>query len=109
MQMDDMILVSIDDHMIEPPDMFDNHVPAKWRDQAPKVVRNDNGVDEWQFQGSATSTRFGMAATVGWPAEEWGFDPGTYSELRPGCFDVHARVRDMEQHGRKRRRADRRR
>ena len=29
MQMDDMILVSIDDHFIEPPDMFENHVPAK--------------------------------------------------------------------------------
>ena len=43
MQMDDMILVSIDDHMIEPPDMYKNHVPAKWQDQVPKVVRNDAG------------------------------------------------------------------
>ena len=41
MQMDDMILVSIDDHMIEPPDMYENHVPAKWKDEVPKVVRND--------------------------------------------------------------------
>ena len=41
MQMDDMILVSIDDHMIEPPDMYKNHVPAKWDDQVPKVVRNE--------------------------------------------------------------------
>ena len=36
MQMDDMILVSIDDHMIEPPDMFENHVPAKFKDLVPK-------------------------------------------------------------------------
>ena len=43
MQMDDMILVSIDDHMIEPPDMYKNHLPAKWLDQAPKIVRNDAG------------------------------------------------------------------
>jgi predicted TIM-barrel fold metal-dependent hydrolase len=99
MQMDDMILVSIDDHMIEPPDMYENHVPEKWRDQAPKVVRNAQGIDEWVFGGEATSTRFGMAATVGWPAEEWGFNPGTYSELRPGCFDVHERVRDMDANG----------
>ena len=41
MQMDDMILVSIDDHMVEPPDMYENHVPAKWKDQVPKVVRNE--------------------------------------------------------------------
>ena len=99
MQMDDMILVSIDDHFIEPPDMWKNHVPAKWQDDVPKVVRNDKGVDEWVFQGKATSTPFGMAATVGWPPEQWGFNPGSYSELRPGCFDVHERVRDMNANG----------
>jgi predicted TIM-barrel fold metal-dependent hydrolase len=99
MQMDDMILVSIDDHMIEPPDMYENHVPKTWLDQAPKVVRNEQGVDEWVFQGERTSTPFGMAATVGWPREEWGFNPGAYSELRPGCFDVHERVRDMNANG----------
>src|SRR5947208_652311 len=96
---DDMILVSIDDHMIEPPDMYKNHVPAKWADQVPKVVRNENGVDEWIFQGQKTSTPFGMAATVGWPREEWGFNPGAFSELRPGCFDVQQRVRDMNANG----------
>jgi predicted TIM-barrel fold metal-dependent hydrolase len=99
MQMDDMILVSIDDHMVEPPDMFKNHVPAKWHDELPKVVRNEQGVDEWVFQGQKTATPFGMAATVGWPKEEWGFNPGAYSELRPGCFDVHERVRDMNVNG----------
>ena len=99
MQMDDMILVSIDDHMIEPPDMYKNHVPAKWLDDVPKVIRNDQGVDEWVFQGHKTSTPFGMAATVGWPREEWGFNPGAFSELRPGCFDVHERVRDMNANG----------
>ena len=56
-------------------------------------------MDEWVFQGEATSTPFGMAATVGWPKDEWGFNPGSYSELRPGCFDVHERVRDMDANG----------
>ena len=99
MQMDDMILVSIDDHMVEPPDMYDRHVPAKYKDDAPKVVRNDEGIDMWIFQGQATSTPFGMTATVGWPREEWGFNPGSLSEVRPGCFDVHERVRDMDANG----------
>src|SRR3954462_4434136 len=99
MRMEDMILVSIDDHFIEPPDIFINHVPKKWLADVPKVVRNDEGVDEWVFQGQKTRTPFGMAATVGWPAEEWGFNPGAYTELRPGCFDVHERVRDMNANG----------
>jgi predicted TIM-barrel fold metal-dependent hydrolase len=99
MRMDDMILVSIDDHSIEPPDMYEHHVPAKWRDRVPRVVRNERGVDEWVFEGQKTSTPFGMAATVGWPREEWGFNPGSFTELRPGCFDVHERVRDMDVNG----------
>jgi predicted TIM-barrel fold metal-dependent hydrolase len=98
MNLDDMILVSIDDHMIEPPDMYENHVPKKWLDEAPKVVHED-GIDRWVFQGEKTSTSFGMSATVGWPSAEWGFNPGTYTELRPGCFDVHERVRDMNANG----------
>lgn len=67
MDHDDMILVIVDDHMIEPPDMYRNHVPAKWADQVPKVVKNEQGIDQWVFQGEKTSTSFGMAATVGWP------------------------------------------
>ena len=43
MQLEDMVLVSIDDHMIEPPDMYKNHVPAKYADDVPKVIRNDDG------------------------------------------------------------------
>ena len=101
MQMDDMILVSIDDHMIEPPDMYENHVPAKWqRPGAQGRPQRRTGVDEWVFQGEATSTPFGMAATVGWPTEEWGFNPGSYSELRPGLL---RRARAGARHGRQRR------
>ena len=99
MNLDDMILVSIDDHVIEPPDMFVNHVPEKYRDQAPVLKRSSKGIDYWSFAGQTTSTPFGLAATVGWPTEEWGFEPGSLSELRPGCFDIHERVRDMDANG----------
>src|SRR5262249_10102645 len=84
MRMDDMIMVSTDDPSIDPLDMYKTPPPAKWLDQAPKIVRPDQGIDEWQSQGESTATPFGMAATVGWPREEWGFNPGSFSELRPG-------------------------
>ena len=38
MHADDLILISVDDHICEPADMFDAHVPAKYRDRAPRVV-----------------------------------------------------------------------
>ena len=40
-----------------------------------------------------------LNAVVGWPKDEWGMDPTTYSEMRPGAYDVHERVRDMNRNG----------
>ena len=54
MHLDDMILVSIDDHVVEPPDMFARHVPAKYKDEAPKVIVTEQGVDQWVYQGKPT-------------------------------------------------------
>ena len=99
MRTDDMILVSIDDHVIEPPDMFERHVPERWKGEAPRVETTAQGIDAWVFQGVETSTPFGMCAVVSLPKQDWGFDPGSFSEIRPGCYDVHERVRDMNVNG----------
>ncbi|WP_163549625.1 amidohydrolase family protein [Candidatus Frankia nodulisporulans] len=98
MDVNDMVLVSIDDHVVEPPDMFRNHVPAKLADQAPKVVRNEQGVDQWIYQGRVTGVS-GLNAVVSWPAEEWGMEPAKFDEMRPGVYDIHDRVRDMDRNG----------
>jgi predicted TIM-barrel fold metal-dependent hydrolase len=98
MKIEDMILVSIDDHIIEPPDLFEKHLPAKYQDVGPKFVRLDNGVDQWLFQGEVMGT-VGLGATASWPREEWSFDPVGLAEMRPGCYDIHQRVRDMNANG----------
>ncbi|OBH51769.1 hypothetical protein A5685_15740 [Mycobacterium colombiense] len=69
MQAEDLILVSIDDHVVEPPDMFLRHVPAKYKDEAPIVV-NENGIDTWMYQGKPQGVS-GLNAVVSWPPEEW--------------------------------------
>ena len=38
MRVEDLVLVSIDDHVVEPRDMFERHVPERWRDHAPRSV-----------------------------------------------------------------------
>jgi hypothetical protein len=50
---DDMIMVSVDDHLVEPPDMFEHHLPARWaeRPEAPHVERRRDGSDVWVFNG----------------------------------------------------------
>jgi hypothetical protein len=93
----DMILLSIDDHMIEPPDMFEQHMPASLKDQAPKLT-TINGKDHWIFQGESIGVP-GLAAVASWPKSEWGFDPTDLSEMRPGCYNVAERVKDMDANG----------
>jgi predicted TIM-barrel fold metal-dependent hydrolase len=98
MDVNDLIMVSIDDHVVEPPDMFDNHVPEKYRDQAPKSILDENGFEKWWFQGIPSASS-GLNCVVGWPNEEWGMNPTTFAEMRPGGYDVHERVRDMNRNG----------
>ncbi len=98
MQMDDMILVSIDDHVIEPADMFDRHIPESYKEQAPTYVRAEDGLDHWEFQGESTGS-VGLNAVASWPHDEWGFDPVGHAEMRPGCYEPDLRVRDMDANG----------
>jgi len=97
-QIDDMIIVSVDDHIVEPPDMFQRHLPAKYRDLAPRVVHKDNGTDVWLFNGIEIPN-VGLNAVAGRPKEEYGIEPTSFDELRPGCYDVNARIDDMNANG----------
>ena len=95
---DELILVSVDDHICEPREMFDAHVPDKYRDQAPRVVEEDDGVEQWWY-GDIRGRNIGLNAAAGKPREYFNLDASRYDEMRPGCFDVHERVRDMNAGG----------
>ena len=98
MHIDDLILVSVDDHVVEPKDMFEGHIPAKYKDLAPKVIVKDDGTDAWVFEGQE-ATNVGLNAVAGRPPDEYGIEPTHFSEMRPGCYDIHERIRDMNANG----------
>jgi len=98
MHIDDMILVSVDDHVVEPPDMFDQHLPEKYKSVAPRVVQSDNGDDMWFYEGQLLPN-IGLNAVAGKPQEEYGIEPTTFAEMRKGCWDIDARVDDMNANG----------
>jgi predicted TIM-barrel fold metal-dependent hydrolase len=100
MKTEDMVMISIDDHVVEPADIFEKHFPKSLMDQAPKLTahpRNPN-VQAWQFQGTVVGSS-GLNAVVSWPKHEWGMDPTGYAEMRPGVYDMDLRVRDMDANG----------
>jgi predicted TIM-barrel fold metal-dependent hydrolase len=98
MNVDDMILVSVDDHVVEPRDVFESQLPARWRERAPRVVRKPDGSDVWAWDGQQIPN-IGLNAVAGRPPEEYGMEPTSFDQLRPGCYDVDARVRDMNANG----------
>ncbi len=98
MHADDLILVSVDDHVVEPPGMFEQHLPVQYKSLAPKVVRKKDGTDVWYFNGNQIPN-LALNAVVGRPPGEYGMEPTSYEQLRPGCYDVHERIRDMNANG----------
>jgi predicted TIM-barrel fold metal-dependent hydrolase len=98
MRVDDLILVSVDDHVVEPPDMFERHVPSKWRDQAPKSVRKPEGHEVWVFEGNEIPN-IGLNAVAGRPPEDYNMDVTSYDQIRRGTYDIHERIKDMNVNG----------
>ena len=91
-------LFSTDDHLVEPPDMFEGRLPAKLQPLAPKVVETEEGHEVWHFDGKVYF-QVGLNAVVGRKREDWKVEPTRFDEMRPGCYDVDARVRDMDING----------
>lgn len=94
----DYVIISADDHLIEPPDMFDDRLPEKYADLAPKVVETDSGHQVWRY-GGATYPCAGIDVGAGLPREQWTLDPVRFEHMRPGCHDIEARIEDMDRAG----------
>jgi predicted TIM-barrel fold metal-dependent hydrolase len=95
---EELTLVSVDDHICEPAGMFDAHVPDRYRDLAPRVVDEPDGSQQWYY-GEIRGRNLGLNAVAGKSPEFFNVDPLRYEHMRPGCYDVHERVRDMSAGG----------
>ena len=91
-------IVSVDDHLVEPMGMFEGRLPPGLQDRAPRVVETEEGHEVWEFDGQIF-LQVGLNAVVGRPREDWKVEPTRFDEMRPGCWDIDARVRDMDING----------
>jgi predicted TIM-barrel fold metal-dependent hydrolase len=98
MKAEDLIMISVDDHVVEPPTLFEGHIPDRYRDLAPRVRRTEDGSDVWTFNG-ATIPNIGLNAVAGRPKEEYGIEPTAFDEIRPGTHDIDERIKDMNAGG----------
>lgn len=108
-------IISVDDHVVEPPHVWQRWLPAKYAERGPRVERH--GLGDLQYLGG-TTYRYTITddgppcdiwfyedlmvphkrhvAAVGFDRDEMSLSPITYDEMRPGCYDPKERVSDME-------------
>jgi predicted TIM-barrel fold metal-dependent hydrolase len=90
-------LISVDDHVLEPPNLWVDRVAARDRDRAPhQEIEGD--MEFWVYDGKRYPSS-GLSAVAGKSKEEFSPEPVTYAEMRPGCYDAKARIEDMDRAG----------
>jgi predicted TIM-barrel fold metal-dependent hydrolase len=94
----DVPLVDADAHVNEPPELWQDRVPARWRERAPRLVRDDGG-DRWVFDDGAVTRPVGLSATAGQSVVQFRAEGGRYADMRPGSYDAKARLADLDADG----------
>ncbi|MGE0877375.1 MAG: amidohydrolase family protein [Acidimicrobiia bacterium] len=104
-------IISVDDHVVEPPDLWQNRLPKKFLDKGPRIVRTkgkmagpggmgfaadpdgDVWADVWHYDGLVSPfSRLSAAVGLG----DLGFGVTTFDEIRPGCWKQKDRLADMD-------------
>jgi predicted TIM-barrel fold metal-dependent hydrolase len=91
-------VVSVDDHLFEPPDLFRRRLGDSFGDAVPRLVRREDRADFWLIDGAEVAITMGNAV-AGRPQQEWRAGPIGFDEVRRGVYDVEHRVRDMDATG----------
>src|ERR1700744_1470618 len=78
-------LISVADHIVDPPDTFTGRLPQRFADRAPKVVDTADGGQTWVYDDQGLPN-VGFNAVVGRPVSEDGLEPVPLREVRRGAW-----------------------
>jgi len=106
-------IISVDDHVVEPPDLWTSRLPARYKDRGPRVERDrarfdfiggvlsyEKGVKDgdwcdWWLYDDLVYPFPKLSAAAGF--ENLEVTPVTFDEIRPGCWIQSDRLRDMDE------------
>ncbi|ETA04651.1 amidohydrolase family protein [Gordonia alkanivorans] len=97
---DHMQLISTDDHLIEPANLWTDRLPRRFIEPGPRIIEkvmNDPNrpAHVWTMEGKIYPY-IGLNAVAGKKPEEFGAEPVRFDDMLPGCYDPKARVIDMD-------------
>lgn len=91
-------IISADNHVNEPPHVFDR-IPDEMRDRAPKMMKGADGGDGWSFDGNPPKRTFGIEAMAGHAKSDYKLEGLAWDEILKGNYDGAAHLEDMATDG----------
>src|SRR5947207_12947491 len=92
----DYPIIDADAHVNEPPQLWQERVPSRLRDRAPRVVQDERGGDVWIFDAGKAKRPLGLTAVAGLSYLQFRNAGFAYERIRPGRFDPAERLKDRE-------------
>jgi predicted TIM-barrel fold metal-dependent hydrolase len=95
-------VIDADGHILEPVDIWDRYMDPAYRDRAPRlVVDPKDGKERLLVEGKLLGSQKGLGLLGAIGARDGAVSDDTmkYVEGRPGGFDPHARIKDLDLDG----------
>ena len=95
-------VIDADGHILEPLDLWDKYIDPAFRDRAPRIVKDENGKERLVIEEQAVGDGqrgIGRIGAVGARQGVVAADTMEYKDGKPGGFDPHARIPDMDADG----------
>src|SRR3979409_2531229 len=95
-------VIDADGHILEPLDLWDNYIDPAFRDRAPRIMKGDNGKERLVIEEQAVGDGqrgIGRIGAVGARQGVGEADTMAYKDGKPGGFDPHKRIPDMDADG----------
>jgi predicted TIM-barrel fold metal-dependent hydrolase len=108
------MIISVDDHIVEPADVWTSRMPANFKDAAPHIVRKDmpdvtfvggkltvnegggGAPADWWIYEKLQRPLLRVDSAVGVPRDEVTMKGVTYEDMRPGSYSQKERLEDMD-------------
>ena len=92
-------IISADSHITEPANTYVDYIEPKWRDRAPKMVRDEKAGDVFVVDGMKKPIPMGLVAAAGKPPEEIRIQGVLFEDMHRGGWDPDARLGEQDRDG----------
>jgi predicted TIM-barrel fold metal-dependent hydrolase len=90
-------IIDCDQHVIEPPDLWEKCLPQKYQAQAPQRVKDEDGGDAWLLGENVES--LGLVSAMNATPKTLKWTGVKYDEMHPGIFEPKGRLELMDEDG----------